>query len=60
MAKAKYKEKDEKDRVGKSGESSGAMITVRFVAVGGTLCPAHGEPGDAEGGNVGKIVDGVV
>ena len=51
---------DENDRVGKCGESSGAMVAVGFVAVGGTFCPAHGEPGDAEGWNVGKIVNGVV
>jgi len=53
-------EKDEKDRVGECGESSGAMIAVGFVAIGGAFCPAHGEPGDAESWNVGKIVNGVV
>jgi len=52
--------KDEKNRVGEGGESPGAMVAVGFVAIGGTFCPAHGEPGDAEGWNVGKIVNGVV
>ncbi len=36
------------------------MIAIGFFAVGGTLGPAHGELGNAEGGNVGKIVDSVV
>jgi len=52
--------KHEDDGVGEGGESSGAMIAVGFFGVGGTLGPAHGEIGNADGGNVGEIVDGVV
>ncbi len=36
------------------------MVAVGFFGVGGALCPAHGEIGKADGGDVGKIVDGVV
>src|ERR1051325_3658586 len=53
-------EKYEKDCVGECGESAGAMVAVSFVAVGRTLGPAHGEPGDAESRDVGKIVHSVV
>src|SRR5882724_508816 len=36
------------------------MVAVGFLGVRGALGPAHGQPGDAEGGDVGKIVDRVV
>ena len=36
------------------------MIAVGFLAVGGAFGPAHGEIGDAERGNVGKVMDGVI
>jgi hypothetical protein len=50
----------EKDSVGERGERSGAMVAVGFVTVGGAFGPAHGEPGDAEGRHIRKIVHGVV
>src|SRR6266446_656489 len=43
-----------------AGKRAGAVVAVGLFGVGGALGPAHGEPGNAEGGNVGKIVDGVV
>src|SRR5271155_5499154 len=36
------------------------MVAVGFLGVGGALGPAHGQGGDPECGNVGKIVDRVV
>ncbi len=51
---------DKEDGVGESGEDAGAMVTVGFLGVGRTLSPAHGKPGDAKGGDIGEIVDGVV
>src|SRR6516162_4850393 len=36
------------------------MISIGFFAVGGTLRPAHRQVGDAQSGNVGKVMDGVV
>ena len=41
-------------------ENSGAVIAVGFFGVGGTLGPAHGETGNADRGNVGKIVHRVI
>lgn len=53
-------EKDEEKGVGEGGQDAGAMIAVGFFGVGGAVGPAHGQPRDAEGGNVGEVVDGVV
>ena len=53
-------EENEENSVCEGGERAGAMVAVGFVGVGGTLRPAHGDPGDAERGDIGKIVDGVV
>src|SRR5215472_18535127 len=36
------------------------MISIGLFAVGRTLRPTHCHVGDAESGNVGKVVDGVV
>ncbi len=36
------------------------MIAVGFLAVSGTLGIAHSEIGNADGGNIGKIVNGVI
>ena len=36
------------------------MVAVSFFGVGGALGPAHREIGDADGGDVGEIVNGVV
>src|SRR5437016_14097357 len=36
------------------------MIPIGFFAVGGALGPAHCQVGDAESGNVGEVMDGVV
>ena len=46
--------------VGKGGQRAGAMIAVSLLAVGGALGPAHRQIGDAESGNIGKVVDGIV
>ncbi len=54
------REKDQDERVGERGKRAGAVVAVGFFGVGGAFGPAHGEPGNAKGGNVGKIVDGVV
>src|SRR5579864_5803097 len=36
------------------------MVTVSFLSIGRALRPAHGEIRNAERGNVGEIVDGIV
>ena len=53
-------EKNEKHGVGEGGERAGAVVAVGFLGVGGALRPVHSDPGDAEGGDIGKVVDGVV
>lgn len=54
------RQEDKEHGIGEGGESAGAMVAVGFFAVGGTRGPKHGEIGDAESGNVRKIVDGVI
>jgi hypothetical protein len=51
---------DQDDGVGEGSESSGTVVAVSFLAVRGALRPVHGQPGNAESGHVGKIVDGIV
>ena len=53
-------EKDQHKRVGEGGESAGAMVAVGFFGVRRTFRPAHGQPGNAESGNIGKIVHSIV
>src|SRR5437764_3522416 len=36
------------------------MVAVSFFGVGGALGPAHGEPGNSQGGDVREIVYGVI
>src|SRR6266404_2462696 len=50
----------EHERVGKRGESAGAMVTVGLLGISGALRPTHREPGNAERGDIGKIVDRVI
>ena len=54
------RKQDEDEGIGERGEGPGAVVAVSFFAVGGALGPAHGEIGNTESGDIGKIVDGVV
>ena len=51
---------NQQEGVGEGGENAGAMVAVGFFGVGGAFSPAHRQPGDAQGGNVGEIVHGIV
>src|SRR5215813_5139377 len=53
-------QEDEANGIRERCECAGAMIAVSFVGVGGPLRPAHGQIGDAESRNVGKVVNGIV
>src|SRR5580693_6421887 len=59
ITKPKRKQ-DENKSVGVCGKRAGAVIPVGFFVIGGAFGPAHGEIGNAEGGNVGEIVNRVV
>lgn len=54
------RKQDEDESIGEGSESAGAVIAVRFFAVGRALSPAHGQIRNPERGNIGKIMDGVV
>src|SRR4029077_3909073 len=55
------KRKQNQDRrVGVGSKSASAVIAVGFFAVSGPLGVTHGEIGNADGGNIGKIVDRIV
>src|SRR5205814_7628155 len=54
------RKQDEDEGVGECSECAGAMIAVGLFAIGRPLGPAHREVGNAERGDVGKIVNRVV